>query len=133
MAKLSLIIFSCLLAFTTAAIQQRGLWCGTGWSASIVPDSAPMPSFSGTPLCDKTPTFGPSCEKHDKCYDQCGTTQKKCDDDFYAHLTAGCEAQKHTSKVCQVYCSSAAYLYFKAVSNFGTDAFKQAQIASKCK
>ena len=135
MAKIFLIAsLACLASIAVARNPYlRGAWCGTGWSASIVPDSAPMPSIGGVPMCNKTPVFGPSCQKHDLCYDTCGTTQQKCDDDFLTNLKAGCEAQQHESKLCSGYCSMAATLYFKAVQQFGAGAFKQAQEVAKCK
>jgi hypothetical protein len=90
--------------------------CGSGWNEPIVPDN---------PIGFK---FSSCCANHDKCYETCGETQAKCDNDFESCMLNVCKkiARPMRRNMCEKY----ARRYANAVRKAGGSAFSNAQ--KKC-
>jgi len=98
-------------------VDPSGLKCGSGWSDWVVPDSW-WGLFS----------FESACDKHDKCYDRCGSTKCQCDNDFKNNLLSACKGLTGTAKT---HCESMATSYYTAVKNLGQSAYDDAHKCCK--
>lgn len=93
--------------------------CGSDYSHYVVPNS-----YFGAP-------FGPCCNAHDCCYDECNSSKASCDTALQSCLVASCDATFSTSGIIQSHlrsnCESVANLYYDAVHSLGMSAWTAAQ------
>jgi secretory phospholipase A2 len=71
-----------------------------------------------------TPEMVPCCDVHDICYDTCGSSKKKCDEDFQACLLKTCVVPSFGTKED---CENTASVLSVGVNAFGCAAFKRSQ------
>jgi hypothetical protein len=79
--------------------------------------------------------YTPACNNHDICYEDCQKPKSACDDDFYTGMKQACAAAYAgvLNSLKRAGCYERAYVYYKAVSNFGDDAWIAGQNkACKC-
>lgn len=77
--------------------------------------------------------FGPACDQHDACYDQCGADKEACDREFGSNLRGRCNStfRSHLARPARELCRRTAGGYESAVHRLGGDAFREAQ--EKCR
>lgn len=85
---------------------------GTNIATWIVPDAHFGARFSDT------------CQKHDKCYDCSGRSQKECDDDFCKSLLDTCHVQ-YGSGFGRQQCDRMARLYCDQVRKKGEEYYRK--------
>ena len=90
---------------TTRNVPKRRSDCGSGMR---FPESS----------------FREACEQHDLCYDTCGISRQRCDDDFCRRTRASCPPSDWL-------CRTEAGGYCFAVTTFGGGAYEKAQ-KQKC-
>ncbi|HEV8441136.1 MAG TPA: RHS repeat-associated core domain-containing protein [Methylomirabilota bacterium] len=92
-------------------------YCGSGWTSYFIPDS-----WYG--LYD----FSSACHTHDECYEQCGKSQKACDEEFLKNMEKECRRVTWW----RTDCLGTAKTYYLAVRNLGSTAYKNAQAGCQC-
>jgi len=100
-------------------MDPLGLFCGSGWLQDLVIPDSWWEHFD----------FSEACKAHDKCYSNCESSKKKCDNQFWRDMLREC------SKLTggwRIHCESVAGSYVEAVRNLGNDAFDDAQKANCC-
>ena len=70
------------------------------------------------------------CNKHDDCYDSCGSSQTHCDSDFGRCMVQAC-ISKYKNILLDI-CKMKAKLVENAVSSFGHPFFKISQFENNC-
>ena len=71
-------------------------------------------------------SFTPACDFHDCCYGWCGEPKNNCDEEFHQKMLTIC--RECTSwAVPRNYCFILAWIYTRAVANFGDDAYASGQ------
>lgn len=90
--------------------------CGTGWSATFIPDGYFAASFTGP------------CRAHDKCYETCGKTKVNCDMEFKVLLRQSCGGALNFTCifVSEIYYSTVVY------SEKAQRAYDNAQTQAEC-
>lgn len=95
----------------------------------LVPDVWPLPC-----TLPNVPTLlpvTPVCNRHDRCYQECGASQTMCDDEFLFLLQLACDVHCEDNCIpslnCKAACYSLAYIYWYAVHTSGADSFCAAQ------
>ncbi|CAF0757604.1 unnamed protein product [Adineta steineri] len=77
------------------------------------------------------------CNTHDICYETCGQTQSRCDNNFESCLNSACGKLggwfEWWSNTRQVACKVDGNLLFSVVNAFGSKAFNTAQQQSGCR
>jgi hypothetical protein len=70
------------------------------------------------------------CNKHDDCYDSCGSSQTLCDNDFSYCMAQSCVLKYKNIQlnICQI----KAKIVANAVMNFGKPFYKISQIEHDC-
>jgi RHS repeat-associated protein len=93
-----------------------GWGCGTASNDGLVPDGF------------RSADFVPSCRKHDQCYETCGNSKQKCDNDFLKDLLAACSRSGN-----QAGCRWAARRYYGAMqTDTSRKAYEAAQKEAGC-
>jgi len=80
-------------------------YCGSGSTGGLTPEA-----------------FSQACRVHDNCYSTLGNTQGQCDTQFKNHMLNTCQ-----SRSSGPVCVSTAFIYWRAVVNFGQGPFLNAQ------
>ena len=79
-------------------------------------------------------SFKPACDGHDYCYSNCKKSKESCDDDFRKGMKQACDnCASHIlgdirREIFRRECHRWADIYYKAVSKFGEDAYKNRQV-----
>lgn len=128
------IILACFLSITIGlAFAQTSNGCGAQSLPDFVPDA---PLLVWLPSLGKQDIFRPACDRHDYCYGNSSQSQNACDQQFYRDLLAACDqlnremAGQWIASTVYGHCQRTAYLYYKAVSEFGAMA-KTGTVAGK--
>ena len=90
--------------------KKRVNGCGTDFTGPL--------DFSGGKY-----VMTPCCNKHDICFDTCGTDYNTCDDDFKTCMRRLCRTEHGDAKECH----RIADLYYSGVRMFGCGLFAQTQ------
>lgn len=100
-------------------IDTKGLFCGSGWTEWIVPDTPTSYAFN----------FSGCCQKHDDCYGtECDMTREQCDDEFYRCLSNHCKYHEVFAQKCL----KIAAIYWSKVRKYGQNAFDAAREKPPC-
>lgn len=97
--------------------------CGTSWHEPLVRDTWFDANFSN------------ACKSHDQCYDTCGKSKSSCDSQFERNMEAACRDAYPGGGVDYIRrntCIGIANTYAVGVEQFGGDAYRDAQRASRC-
>src|SRR5436190_8742083 len=76
--------------------------------------------------------FSEACQNHDNCYGDCynGKSKKDCDEAFWSDMYDVCE--KMGNPIVEPRCKEIADIYYKAVRNFGKQAWTHARNKCDC-
>jgi secretory phospholipase A2 len=90
--------------------------------------------FNIDPLYNGTALQGliPCCNKHDICYETCGSNKSNCDIDFYFCMATAClripsASWSGNTYYSKIVCRAEGKVLFMIVVHFGDDSYKKAQ------
>lgn len=124
----------------TAAVVQRecvdGRWefeydgCSVpDWVSSVAGIDPDNPAGgSDTQFAIEAPTVrgGRACDRHDECYQTCGSDRAACDERMHRDMLAICNASSESQSVVER-CRTWADRYFTALTHFGGSAHEERQ------
>jgi hypothetical protein len=96
-----------------AAPAHAANGCGSGMTASLVPDNVPT-AFN----------FRAACNEHDGCYARWQAGKANCDSEFLRDMRAHCNTRPINQRVS---CHGFANAYWAAVNRLGGNAYNNAQ------
>ncbi len=132
---LVLLIVVAVLLFAQIPSVYAGGDCGAegDWRSSMIPDRWPPPKVKQhlrLPIGQiKTVRVYKACRGHDRCYETPGAKRQSCDAKFLEDINSECE-KVYPSMLelpLREACLLAAKGYYRAVSDHGADAFREAQ------
>lgn len=130
---LHFIIILCALCNSLPVLAGKHCGAEGDWRNSLIPDKWPPPEtrkyVHSTLGKVKTVSISRACAQHDACYDSKGVTQEMCDEQFLADMTKECD-RVYSSLVelpVREACHLASQGYYKAVREYGEEAFIVAQ------